>query len=421
MRDSRPVKTDSLRWFAGALLLLGCDDSPTTTTDAGADAGAANDLGADVAAAPDAGALDVVEAVDVPDVPPIDLGPGAVDPLSFPVDQPGPFRVGFHKIMRTYTPPGGTVTRTIPISFWYPTLYAQGAHPTYSLVFTDQNSWVDAPPAAPVYPRGYPVIVNSHGYQGFAGNSHFLWRYFASHGWIVVAPDHVGNTLTDTPPRPLPIQQWYYRSTDVSQSLDVVGALPAGDLLAGLADAHAAILSGHSFGTHTTWASAGAAFDLDLIRPNCTAANHCTDADLAVFARGVGDPRFVATMPMAGGIDRSFFGPDGHRGVHVPVFAMSGTDDQSAEDAAQFAATAGVDLTWIDVTGACHQFFGLGHCTMIDDSLQGPIVGTYALAWARRHLLNDPSPVVAGILAGTRAVNAAVAYHHHGADADAGP
>ena len=67
-----------------------------------------------------------------------------------------------------------------------------------------------------------------------------------------------------TPAPPLPIQLYHWRSADVSQALDVVGALPPGDPLAGRADTRTAVLSGHSFGSHTTWSSAGATFDLDV-------------------------------------------------------------------------------------------------------------------------------------------------------------
>ena len=49
----------------------------------------------------------------------------------------------------------------------------------------------------------------------------------------------------------------------------------------------------------------------------------------------------------------------------------------------QFDTTSGADVTWIDVGGGCHQFFGLGHCPEIDDSLQGPIVGTGSLSGGR--------------------------------------
>jgi predicted dienelactone hydrolase len=410
------VKIDSVRWFSAALLLIvGCDDAPpAATADAAVDVALGNDLGGDGGDLDGGDAPAALDAPDVRDVPPIDLGAGPIDPARWPVDQPGPFRVGFRSMMHTYTPPGTTTARTIKISFWYPTLVAQGAHPTYSLIFNDRDAWVDAPPAAPVHPRGYPVHVYSHGYQGFAGSTHFLMRYFASHGWLCVAPDHTGNTLTDTPAAPIPIQIRHWRSADVTASLDVLSALPAGDPLAGRADARAAVLSGHSFGSHTTWASAGATFDLDALRPSCTDATRCTAQDLAIFQRGLHDPRFVAVMPMAGSIDRSYFGPNGHRSVRVPVFSMSGTADPVGAEG-QFNSTSGVDVTWIDVRGGCHQFFGLGHCPDIEDSLQGPIIGTYALAFARRHLLGDADPTLAAMLDGTRPVHERVAFRRHDA------
>ena len=49
--------------------------------------------------------------------------------------------------------------------------------------------------AAPADGKGYPVHVYSHGSSGFPATSFRMARYFASHGWLYVAPTHVGNTL----------------------------------------------------------------------------------------------------------------------------------------------------------------------------------------------------------------------------------
>lgn len=389
------------------LALTACNDAAPAAADAGPrDATARDDLGG---ATDDRQVVDeqpVAPPRDVP--PPIDLGSSPLDPAAWPVERPGPYRVGYRTFRHTYTPRGSSTPRTLPMHVWYPTLVAEGAHPTYALIFPDPSSYVDAPPAPPAHPRGYPVHVYSHGHRGFGPTSHFLMRYFASHGWISVAPDHTGNTLLDTPD-PRPAALYYWRSLDVSAALDAVASLPAGDPLAGRIDARTAILSGHSFGTHTVWASAGATFDVDALRPMCTAATSCGAAELAEFARGVSDPRFVAVIPMAGAISRSWFGPEGHRTVRVPVFAMSGSDDPVGADV-QFATATGVDLTWIDVRGGCHQFFALGRCPMIDDALQAPIVGTYALAFARRHLLGDLSPAVTAVLDGSRLVHERVTF-----------
>ena len=46
----------------------------------------------------------------------------------------------------------------------------------------------------PVAEHGYPVLVFSHG-SLYGGSSAFLARHFASHGWVVAAPDHTGHLL----------------------------------------------------------------------------------------------------------------------------------------------------------------------------------------------------------------------------------
>ena len=41
----------------------------------------------------------------------------------------------------------------------------------------------------------YPLIVFSHGNGGLGVQSFFLTEYLASHGYVVVCPDHTGNSL----------------------------------------------------------------------------------------------------------------------------------------------------------------------------------------------------------------------------------
>ncbi len=397
------------RWGAvvTALALCACTESaPSTAPDAATvtdvtDAGAALDAGPDVTVTEDAPPV----AEDVP--PPVDVPSGA-DPLGFAVNQPGPYRVGYHQWRVTYTPRGSTAARTIQLHAWYPTLVARGSHPRYGLVFLDTNAYTDAPAAPPLRAQGYPVHVYSHGHQGFGPTSHFLMRWFASHGWVAVAPDHAGNTLVDTP-NPLPAAMFHLRSQDVAAALDAVSA--TGDttaFLAGRADVSRVILSGHSAGTHTTWASAGATFDAASVEARC-AINPCADGDRAVFAAGLRDPRVVGTIPLAGAIRREWFGATGHGTVAVPVFAMSGSADPVGADA-QFMSATGVDLRWIEVRGGCHQFFALGNCDDAPNDLQGPILGTYALAFARSLVLGDASASTRDILDGTTPVHERVTF-----------
>jgi predicted dienelactone hydrolase len=348
------------------------------------------------------------DASTAPDVPFEDAAPPGM-PLSWDVRQMGPYAAGYRAIQFAYTPRGASAPRNLTFHIWYPTHTTTGAHPRYANVIYDTNATIGAPLSPSAYGPRYPVHVYSHGDRGFGGTSHFLMTYFASHGWVCIAPDHALNTIRDTPD-PRPISLYYLRGQDVSAALDALEQLPATDPLAGRVDTTHALLSGHSFGTHTVWSAVGATFDLDLITARCPSDPTCSDADLNAFRLAAGDPRFVAGIPMAGAISRDFFGPDGHTSVTVPLFAMSGSDDPVGDDV-QFTSTAPLPLTWIDVRGGCHQFFALGGCDNIADSFQPVIVGAYALAFGRRYVLNDTDPTVTGLLDGSVAVSDLVTFH----------
>lgn len=337
-------------------------------------------------------------AVDAPTDTTPDVSAPNGDPASWDVRRRGPFRVGHRVVMHTYTPRGQSTPRTIPVHVWYPTLALDGAHPTYARLIRDDAAISDAPPAAPAHAGGYPVHVYSHGDRGFAATSHFLSRFFASHGWITVSPDHVGNTIFDMPPGGTPFRILHLRSQDVRAALDVLHTPLLS--LAGRADTERVVLSGHSFGVHTVWSSLGATFDPAGVMMRCTPASACTPDDVAVLREGLGDPRIVGAIAMAGAINRGLFGPDGHRSVRAPVLALSGTDDPVGADL-QFMSTVPVDVTWVDVRGGCHQFFALGGCDNIPDAEQDTILGTWSLAFARRYVLNDQTQTVRDVLTGT--------------------
>lgn len=368
-----------------AVAVAACD--PATVEDAGLDA-----------------ATDTARA-DAP-APFLDASASVGDWTEWDPASPGPFAVGYRSFDHTYTPVGHTEPRTIHVSVWYPTLLSEGPIGRYSGISVDRDVIADAPLAASIYEGGsYPVHVYSHGDRGWGGTSAFLMRRFASHGWVAVAPDHTGNTLTgNLDPRPPWL--YYVRSTDVTAALDFVGALPSGDPLSGVLALDAVIASGHSFGTHTMWASAGATFDVPSFEAD--PCGTCTEEELVAFADGVGDPRIVGIIPMAGAINRRFFGDTGHESVSVPILSMSGTADPVGADV-QFTTTAPLPVTWIDIEGACHQFFALG-CEGDEPLDEDTIVGGFALAFARRHVLGDDSSQVTEILDGSRVLSARVHF-----------
>lgn len=364
----------------------------------------------DAATEPDAAeAIDAAEALDggAPDAPPApdaQLPPPTGDPLDWSVTELGPFGVGYRSFPLSYVPRGQTAAREISVHVWYPTLSASGRHPSYEALFRDDVAIIDAPAADPVHPGGYPLFVHSHGWRGFPGASWPMLGALASHGWLVVMPEHVGSTLTNFED-PRPIAHYYERSLDVTEAVDAIAALPATDPLS-RAVTDRFVLAGHSFGVHTVWASVGASFDVDAIRASCMPEGRCTEAELAVFAEGVGDPRIVAAMPIAGDIDESFFGADGHRSVTVPLLSLTGSADGVDGAAQQAQVSPPVDLDWVEVEGACHNSFAVPTlaCDTIDADLASRITWIHALAFARVHLLTDDDATAVGIVEGTTPV-----------------
>ncbi|MCO4744856.1 MAG: hypothetical protein KC912_08705 [Proteobacteria bacterium] len=327
--------------------------------------------------------------------------PEPVDGLSLDVAARGPFNPGYRLTTLTYDPGLGEGTRTLDVHIWYPTESADFDEVSYSYeVFTDDQVVPDAALATSAYGGSFPVQVYSHGDRGFGGSSSFLARHFATHGWITIAPDHLDNLTFDTV-EPKTTAHFIHRPHDIAESLDLLERDPE---FAGLADTAKVVMSGHSFGSYTTWASAGGSYD--NIDTFCVDRS-CTEAERAEFAAGFDDPRVVATIPMAGTIRRSWLGDNGHSTVDLPVMFMSGTEDPVGQQG-QWDAMDSIDFTWLDIEGACHNAFALGSCFTLDTDEGFEIIQTYALAFARRHVLDDDT--VSDILDGSTEVSDKVAF-----------
>jgi len=334
-------------------------------------------------------------------------GDTAVDSASEPLDlvayltEPGPYGVGYDRSEVRYPDPTGSGERTLALATWYPsTAQTEGAEITYQGVFARSGAVEGAPRADGVF----PVAVFSHGHQAFPEASSFLMAHLASHGWLVVAPEHTGNTFLDSADRETAI--YYQRPLDLSATLDHVLADPS-------ADPEHVVALGHSFGGYTLFAAAGARFDEAVIAACLDGSDtsaYCstmTEAEADLLRAGFSEPRVDAWMALAPG-DQRLFGAAGLSDLSAPVLLMTGSvDPRTGADAGPYwAALDRGENRHVSVVGGGHQTFTDFSGTL--ESPEGliapedgfPIIEGHVLAFARRHGLGDTrmQPVLDGTL-----------------------
>jgi len=197
--------------------------------------------------------------------PGADTGDTAVSARDY--SAPGSFGVGRH----TSTVSDDARARTLTVETWYPSDAAPGDQPISDLVVGDSDrsayeallaeapdgcpsltttAAVDAAPSED--PAGWPVIAMSHCHDCTRFSTVSVAEHLASWGFVVVAPDHAGNTLFDElagDALPLDTDTLALREGDIELVLDQ--AL-AGGLVDGLAVDPARVgVFGHSFGAVT--------------------------------------------------------------------------------------------------------------------------------------------------------------------------
>jgi predicted dienelactone hydrolase len=192
-------------------------------------------------------------------------------PTFHPPDAPGPWAAG------TFDVVADTSGGELHLQVWYPA--ASGADED-TVRYDDliQGDALDEPPADCAQPR--PVMVFSHGNGGMRFQSIFWTEFLATHGWVVVAPDHPENTVYDLDESIL-LDVAMRRPLEVAASFDWLVDTSGDGALAGCLDASAGYaVSGHSFGGYTTVVVTGTVIDLAASAAWC--ADHpewlCDDA-----------------------------------------------------------------------------------------------------------------------------------------------
>lgn len=344
---------------------------------------------------PDAGLPDTdVDADETVELPP--------QPWS--IYQPGHYRVGYRSGFEFTYDAVGEPGRKIPFVVWYPTLDEGGPKPKYYNIFLRagvQNN------ASLALTEPAPVLIFSHGNGAFAEQSYYLTEFFASHGWIVVAPHHTGNTFKDTQGA-IDLRSGGFRPQDISALLDHLENLPNDEpLKAALSDNIA--MAGHSFGGYTTLATAGSGFDIDYAESYCamTPSQFCdlleVDGFSDMFRMGVGDPRVKVAIPQTPGGYLVF--QNGLAQITTPTLVMTALLDATLpadEEGDPIWAAMQGDHMRVDLVRGGH-FTYSNMCELFsslvpDDGCSDrfvpyttgfEIINAYTMAFARKHLFDD--------------------------------
>lgn len=278
------------------------------------------------------------------------LGPpaaGGGGPIDAP-DETGPWAVG----RLTFDGTDATRDRTLPVDVWYPVDPEDASGPPavydFFLFQSESDTALDAPPVSARGP--FPLLIFSHGFAGIRFQSFFLTEALASHGFIVAAPDHVGNTTLDLlVPGATPFEP-SDRPLDVSFVISrmLARSRRPGDAFHGRVDPSRIGVTGHSFGGFTTLAMAAG---LESVAP---------------------DPRVDAILPISP--LSTPFAAEALDRIQVPTLVLGGTADTivplDPQNVRVFEGASARPRYRVDVEKAGHNSFtdicGLGELPLAD-------------------------------------------------------
>ena len=148
------------------------------------------------------------------------------------------------------------------IQYWYPVQEEKDRLHTYGDIVESQVQDGGTPNCSEVR----SVVMFSHGNGGMRYQSFFLMEYLASHGFVVVAPDHMGNTAFDMDASRSELT--FRRPEDIMDAYDVL--LENEDFSNCIQEEQGYAMIGHSFGGYTTLALSGAVIDTEAVAELCS-------------------------------------------------------------------------------------------------------------------------------------------------------
>lgn len=240
----------------------------------------------------------------------------------------GPYPVGVRTLTfvdETRTTPGRDQPRTLVCEVWYPAdesargqageryeLYDQVDEAVRQMFPTIDAAALgaletDAVRDAPVRTdERFPLIVFSHGKGGVRMQSTFYTVPLASHGYVVIAPDHEGDTVSDLLLEgdvqiTTTVDSYELRPQDASYLIRQLDVLPSTDPLTKILDMERIGISGHSFGALTSFRTAGYDPRIDAVVAHTPVGIGLVNPDLDVKVEDFQIPTLIAS----GGMDET--------------------------------------------------------------------------------------------------------------------
>lgn len=238
------------------------------------------------------------------------------EPEEWTAVEPGEYSVGVATV--TLDDPDGV--RPLTVEVWFPiddSVDASTLGPQqYTLlpgVYYESPTALSAAADQIETSQQFPLIVYSHGSNGLRYVHSSYTEALASHGYVVVAADHTGNTAVDyIAGTSAPYENTVLnRLTDVQRLIDafVDPSDPVAGPFATQVDPERIVVTGHSAGGFTTLATVTGF------------SNELGDA--------AADDRIDAVVTLAPAVGASFFTDEQLASVDVPMMVVVGTNDQT--------------------------------------------------------------------------------------------
>ena len=256
-----------------------------------------------------------------------------------------PDRVNFTKLgMATGQLSDEEEMAALQVRVYYPAEVAAGAEPiTYT--HTMNPPAMDPVPlefegraiadAAPVSEGKFPLVLMSHGFNGWSTQFSNLAEHIASRGYVVASIDHADMALDRVTDFVLSFSRVLAnRTIDQRQVLDnlVGNALPDADGFYALIDPEQVGIIGYSMGGYGALATAGADYDYESNSFD-TVPEAATEITSSIASEDAGIDAVIAFAPWGGQPDNRVWSAESLAKITAPVLLVSGSEDDVSNHA----------------------------------------------------------------------------------------